>query len=115
MIIICISILSLSSQCRGDEQTAKNPAASAMPPATQPMKVNSSVNQTENESRRSPTSEFTDSGYTNYGNWHASTSVAPAIWQPGMTISVMSIFKMTDSHLLGLAAANNIKMVSINP
>ncbi len=52
-----------------------------------------------------PQVRFSDTGYTEHGEWFSDATVSPGLWKPGLPISVSAILTATPQHVANLAAA----------
>jgi hypothetical protein len=47
---------------------------------------------------------FSSPGHTDYGNWSAEATFAPAVWKPGDSLTVSTTITLTEAHLKALGA-----------
>jgi hypothetical protein len=52
---------------------------------------------------------FSETGWTEHGEWRAWGSVRPAIWEPGLRLDLDLTLEVTDDHLAQLASDHNLK------
>jgi len=57
------------------------------------------LNASSGQAGQSPKLFFADTGYTNLGEWKAWGYIKPALWGPGMPLSVEAHLLVTDDHL----------------
>jgi hypothetical protein len=47
---------------------------------------------------------FSSPGHTDYGDWSAEATLAPAVWKPGDPLAVSTTITLTEAHLSALGA-----------
>jgi hypothetical protein len=55
-----------------------------------------------------PRMTFSETGYTNYGEWAAWGFIQPSSWDPGRPLSIMAILQVKNEHLARLASEAHV-------